>query len=186
MAANFCPRRELREKTLERALKTYIVPPFCRKYQVIALRALWNMESSEENVIWGKRIAMENILDGNLHVVAFFSCITAMQSKGNKKRKRNDSDSEGNESNECLTAPGLAFWIVFDWPEHALSAFENIIEKNFMEAGLDIDRCAVIRPRGTFSNIFINIFVTTDFQVVILSVNLLYKVVACVILLKLC
>ena len=40
MAENFCPRRELREKMLERALKTYIVPPFCIKYQVIALRAL--------------------------------------------------------------------------------------------------------------------------------------------------
>ena len=29
IAANFCPRRELREKTLERALKTYIVIYFC-------------------------------------------------------------------------------------------------------------------------------------------------------------
>ena len=71
MAENFKPRRELRDNKLKRALRAFIVPAFARSYQVVAVRALWDSGAGEE-LIWGKRLELEAMLEGKKSIVAFF------------------------------------------------------------------------------------------------------------------
>ena len=53
---------------------------------------------------------MESTLDKEGHVVCYFSCGTALSTK---------VDGESDD------VPGLAFWVIFDWPEYGIGAFEN-------------------------------------------------------------
>ena len=81
-------------------MKAYIVPPFCKSYQICAVRAFWQKRDS----IWGKRRQLEEILNDDERVVAFFSCITAkQQDQRGKKRKRNEeSPRDPFDSNENI------------------------------------------------------------------------------------
>ena len=63
----------LTDSALKRSLKAYIVPPFIKKYQVVSVRTLFSHKS-----LWLKRTQLENILKENEKVVAFFSCVTAL------------------------------------------------------------------------------------------------------------
>jgi len=70
----------------------------------------------------------------NDQVVAYFSCITALENiKHQKKRKYREDDEasegENNESSEenRVLLPGFSFWIVVDWPDHSL---QQTLRKN--------------------------------------------------------
>ena len=78
---------ELKSKVLKRSLSAYIVPPFVNKY-VVAVRALWGENRDKEKSIWAKRRQLECILNEQKEVVSFFSCITGLYKKAQKKRKR--------------------------------------------------------------------------------------------------
>ena len=131
----FTPKRELREIPLRRALLSYVVPVFVAKYQAIAVRTLWKLENASD-VMWGKRQQLEGDLRKIPNVVAFFSCATALE-----ERKRNH---EGRRT----FLPGFAFWIVFDWPEYMVQAFENMVCQRLLDAGLEIDSCKSVKGRG--------------------------------------
>ena len=156
MASNFVPQTTLRCQPLRTALKAYIVPPFARTYNVIAIRALWSMDrlpSSES--IWQKRRELEVILLSNDNIVAFFSCITALVERRKRKKRRYEnyqSDDEDDiiddEDEEKVNLPGLSFWIACDWPEYGLQKMEIEISKQLQAAGLNIERCKAIRSRG--------------------------------------
>ena len=45
--------------------------------------------------------------------------------------------------------PGVAFWIAFDTPLCTVSDFENKLEKAFLQAGLNIYECKIVKPRST-------------------------------------
>ena len=45
--------------------------------------------------------------------------------------------------------PGVAFWIAFDTPLCTANDFENKIEKAFLQAGLNIYECKIVKPRST-------------------------------------
>ena len=106
---------------------------------------------------------MEALLLNNESVVAFFSCITALND-GSKQQKRkkirkedctldsSESEEEEEEEEEQLflrkLLPGMAFWIVVDWPTYATSAIEEIISKNFLGGLLELVSCKAIKPRG--------------------------------------
>ena len=79
---------ELKSKVLKRSLSAYIVPPFVNKYNVVAVRALWREKRDKEKSIWAKRRQLECILNEQKEVVSFFSCITGLYKKAQKKRKR--------------------------------------------------------------------------------------------------
>ena len=71
----------------------------------------------------GRRV----LLDKELHVVAFISCITAVLQRKQFKRKaeevpENDFDDnlEGTDKADYHTVPGISFWIAFNWPQYEL------------------------------------------------------------------
>ena len=70
--SQFKGQNSLRSNVLKRALKSYIIPPVLKKYQVIALRALWDDDQPDENRIWFRRKTMEDVLSRSEHVGFFF------------------------------------------------------------------------------------------------------------------
>ena len=146
-------QKQIKSKNVQRCLRDLIVTKVITKYQIVAVRAMFEREDAEKT-IWGKRQLMENMLLENKCVGLFFSCVTMLERR-KRKRKRNDgsesSDSENDDSSDC--SRGLAFWVAFDWPEHNASDFECVMTKKFLEAGLQITDCKVIPARG---NLFIN------------------------------
>ena len=106
---------------------------------------------------------MEALLLNNESVVAFLSCITALND-GSKQQKRkkirkedcsldsSESEEEEEEEEEQLflrkLLPGMAFWIAVDWPTYATSAIEETISKNFLGGLLELVSCKAIKPRG--------------------------------------
>ena len=116
------------------SLKSFVISPLIRKFQVCAVRAMCIGTLSKEN-IWFQRRKMEKVLAGNEDIVCFFSCITYMveENKSKTRRTRNDSgsseeDGEEFNDNNC----GIFSWIVFNWPEYGISLFaEHIYLESF-------------------------------------------------------
>ena len=71
-----------------------------------SVRALLKIDSHSE--IWEARQLMETTLSEGEHVVGFFSCGTALSQKVKEGKAEH---------------PGLAFWVMFDWPEYGTSDF---------------------------------------------------------------
>ena len=158
----FNPQRQLRSKVIKNALKAFVVGTLTKKYQVCAVRSLCISGTGKEK-IWLTRRMLENLLEQNPYVVCFFSCITALKDKKKKSKDKkfnkddNETDSEADDENHSdeVFCPGIAFWIVFDWPESGLAAFEEYISKEILSAVLDIHSCKAIRSRGKNKNNFI-------------------------------
>ena len=123
------PIKELRNQPLRSALKSCIVSKVSSKYQVIAVRALINTNTE----LWKVRRIMEETLTKDHHVVGFISCGTALTQTANK---------------EVKNVPGISFWIIFDWPEHGLSAYESHVSKIFLKENLNLLACKAIRSRS--------------------------------------
>ena len=151
----FNPQNQLRSKVIKKALKAFVVGTLTKKYQVCAVRSLC-LNGTDREKTWLIRRMLESSLEQNPHIVCFFSCITALKEKkkkvNNKKfnhdENESDSDGEYDIQSEEVFCPGIAFWIVFDWPESGLAAFEEYISREILTAGLDIDSCKAIRGRG--------------------------------------
>ena len=75
-----------------------------------------------------------------------------MHKRGGKKRKRTDDKKQESDSEEDYEesdyAPGISYWIAYDWPECGASAFEEMIAKMFFTAGLDLESCRTVKGRG--------------------------------------
>ena len=131
--SNYKPNKELREEPLKRVLKSYIVPIICCKYQTTAVRVLWKEDSY--SLMWSKRVQLESMLKEIKPVVAFISCITAVD-----ERKKSENSWKA----------GYTFWIAFDWPEYGISGFENMICKKFFDAGVSVSSCKSVQGRGKY------------------------------------
>ena len=104
-----------------------------------------------------KRRRLEDTLNENVHVVACFSCITALEQRKLKRKKPCDkandnctdtSSEEGDETDTTILKPGISFWVAFDWPQYGLAAFEEQLSRGMMMSDLDIESCTAIRGRG--------------------------------------
>lgn len=141
--------KQLRSNVLKKALKAYIVPAFCNKYEVCSFRVFWEDLDS----IWIKRHQLESLLERDNRIVAFFSCITVTEKKSSKGKavqyENSDTSSDEDSQEENLLA-GLSFWIVFDCPDITMAAFENTIIKVLLESSFHIKSCNVIRSRSRF------------------------------------
>ena len=148
------PRRQLKSLALKNAVKTYIVQPILRNYDVASVRALLTRE--DDFNLWEKRRELETLLDADKHIVFFVSCITALEQKFSKKRKNDDEtqESDNEQDSEGKIVPGVAFWIAFDWPQYGMAAYENHIRKIFLEANVNPLDCTAIRGRGMILLIF--------------------------------
>ena len=147
----FKPQCQLRSSVIKNALKAYVVGPFASKYQVCAVRSLCVNGVSKEK-IWITRRLVESLLEENPYVVCFFSCITAL-SEGNCRKKNQRSNKVSSNSEDETVAeqkfcPGISLWIVFNWPESGLAAFEEYISKEILAAGLDLRSCKAIQRCG--------------------------------------
>ena len=89
------------------------------------------------------------------NVVYFFSCITALSEgkhgRNNRRPNEDSSNSEDETVAEEIFCSGISLWIVFNWSESGLSAFEEYISKEILAAGLDLRSCKAIRGRGKIS-----------------------------------
>ena len=150
----FKSQRQLRSNVIKNALKAYVVGPLTLKYQVCAVRSLCVDGVSKEK-IWITRRLLESFLEENPYVVCFSSCIIALsEGKHGRNNRRSNNDSSNSEDEtvaEEIFCPGISLWIVFNWPESGLSAFEEYISKEILAAGLDLRSCKAIRGRGKIS-----------------------------------
>ena len=101
------PRQTVRSNTIRSCLEATIVPVFASKYKILAVRTLWEVCQADSRIaelnIWSKRQQLEELLQRESEVAAFFSCITALtKRKVGKKRKRKDDASSDVESDEEL------------------------------------------------------------------------------------
>ena len=85
-------KRTLRSDTLKCALRNYFVIPVVKQYNIIAIRCLWDCEQEDrlkaELNIWAKRKELYEVLNKLDHIVAYFSCLTALTAKKTRQRKR--------------------------------------------------------------------------------------------------
>ena len=146
--SNLISKRELRCVPLKSALKCLVVQQISSYYQVAAVRALIKEHESE---IWKVRQVFEEKLRNDLHIVGFFSCATALKQKIGEEYKE---------------VPGISFWVMFDWPEYGLAAFENNLTKMFLSTGLSILSCKAVKGRGKCLNLYTSPY-NTVFPVVI-------------------
>ena len=145
----FKAAKELRSSLIRNSLKSFVVSPLIKKFQVCAVRAICIGNLSKEN-IWLQRRKMEKVLEDNEHTVCFFSCITAMVKKKNTKarRRRNDSGSSEEDGEESINNNcGISFWIVFNLPAYGISSFAEHISREILAAEFDLISCKVIRSR---------------------------------------
>jgi len=123
-------KRQLKSNVLKRALNAFLVEPFIIKYNVISVRVL--LEQGEE--LWLARRRIENLLFEEKAVVSHFSAVTLLENATKDDEQKDDF--------------GLAFWIVVDWPDYALSSIETEITKKMFSLGMNIKTCKAIKPRG--------------------------------------
>ena len=67
----FKAAKELRSSLIRNSLKSFVVAPLIRKFQVCAVRAICVGTLNKEN-IWLQRRKMEKLLEDNEHIVCFF------------------------------------------------------------------------------------------------------------------
>ena len=122
----------LRRKPLRQALKCFVTTNVCKYYEVASVRAL--LKSVGDLELWEARQKLEATLLSEKNIVGFFSCGTVLTQKA----------KDGNSSE----TPGLAFWVMFDWPEYGISALETYLSKLIIKTGLDLLHCGAVRGRG--------------------------------------
>ena len=116
-----------------------------------------------------KRTQLELILQEDPNNVRYISAITGLEKQKPKGKKTvvvsNDTKNLVDELSQdsavteeqsveptlgTLEAyPGVAFWIAFDTSLCTANDFENKIEKAFLQAGLNIYECKIVKPRST-------------------------------------
>ena len=105
--------------------------------------------------IWIAKRLLESLLEENPYLVCFFSCITVLlegnHGKISRLSNKNTSNSEDEAVAEQIFFPGISLWIVFNWTESELAAFEENISKEILAAGFDLRSCKAIRGRGKIS-----------------------------------
>ena len=170
----FKAAQELRSSFIRNSLKSFMVSPLIRKFQVCAVRAVCTGNLSNDN-IWLQRRKIKNVLEGNEHIAYFFSCITAMveKKKAKARRRRNDSgsseeDGEESSNNNC----GIFFWIVFNWPEYGISSFAEHTFREILTAECDLKSCKAIRSGGKLTILYLSIVNTVTSAVCSIAMNL--------------
>ena len=86
-------QRTLRNETLKNALRNFVVPIFSNRYFITSFRALWDVDKERDKEkaelnIWEKQQRLNTVLKDVKEVVAFFSCLTAMESAFIKRKLR--------------------------------------------------------------------------------------------------
>jgi len=67
----------------------------------------------------------------DFQIIGFISCPTALK-MGNSKE----------------AIPGLSFWVIFDWPQYGVKAFENHLSSLCFLEKTDLISCKAVRGRG--------------------------------------
>ena len=113
----------------------------CKYYEVASVRAILKKDSDIE--LWEARQLMEATLIKEEKIVGFISCGTAMTKKFESKKQ---------------DVPGLAMWVIFDWPEYGLAAFEVYLSKVILKTSLEIDSASVVKGRSKSKLFFLLLY----------------------------
>ena len=133
------PKRELKCALIKTSLKSFVVNTVSKYYQAAAIRVMIPHQSGTE--VWHARLKLEERLNSEPRVVGFFSCGTCLCSY-----KKDD---------ENKTIAGISFWIMFDWPEVGIEAFEGHLNRLALEVGLDTIHCKAVKGRGKIELFFL-------------------------------
>ena len=107
------PARRLTSNCLRQALRAFIVPPICKSFQVISIRALWDAKKRDEelaeDLIAVKRRQLEILLGRHSNIVSFVSCITGVQIKSKKREEMREkmADFLAEVDDEELPSPSF-------------------------------------------------------------------------------
>ena len=82
----FKAAKELRRSLMRNSLKSFVVAPLIRKFQVCAVRAICIGTLSKEN-IWLYRRKMENLLEDNVFFFVHFCYGWKQESKSREEEK---------------------------------------------------------------------------------------------------
>jgi len=124
-------KKEIRSNVLKSALKSFVIDHVTNKYEVAAVRIILQKKDGQE--LWLTRRKAEAVLCRDKNVVAFISCLTAIEVKKKKE-----------------PYVGVAFWVIFDWPEYGLAAYESHLTKLFLNESYILYSCKAIRGRSKF------------------------------------
>ena len=147
MEREFEPRLTLREKTLRRFLKSYVVDHLLKRYLVCSIRVLWRNDGNIDfNNLYEKRVLIEQEIKSVKEVVFIIDCITSMK-----------------KSNGELQF-GFAFWVVFDFVESQTVKMESLLTKLIIEKSMDVEDVKSVKSRGKIQLFFILRFVILKFS----------------------
>ena len=135
-------KKELRCKPLVAALKCSVALTVSNFYQVVAIRVLSKQQGENSPEIWCKRQVFEENLKREEKMVGFFSCPTALQKTIRNKK---------------VEVPGMAFWVMFDWPEYGIVAYENHLTQLFFSLGVTNIEAKAVKARSKRINQFLKI-----------------------------
>ena len=125
-------KKEIRSNVLKSALKSFVIDHVTNKYEVAAVRCILQQKDGQE--LWMTRKKTEAALGRDKNVVAYISCLTAIEIERKK---------------EPLV--GVAFWVIFDWPQYGVGAYESHLTKLFLKESCILYSCKAIRGRSKLS-----------------------------------
>ena len=164
------PRRSLKNTTLKNALKANVVSVIIKRYQAIAVRALWETTDDPhrraELLVCAKRAQLQSLILNIEEVVGCISCVTALtlftdQEKVERKKREGDktfsqfmAEGSGDETTAENRVPGIAFWIMVD-THFNIAELESRINRVILSGGLNISSSKIISARGeAFTTLF--------------------------------
>ena len=113
---------------------------------------IWVDELPKEK-IWMTRRLQESLLKVNPYLVCFFLLYNCTFRRRHEKKmdssNMDSSNSKDETASKQIFCPEISFWVVFNWPESELAAFEEYISKDVLAAVIDLRSCKAIRERGT-------------------------------------
>ena len=89
----FKAAKELRSSLIRNSLKSFVVAPLIRKFQVCAVRAICVGTLNKEN-IWLQRRKMEKLLEDNEHIACFFCALLLWLKTRKQKQGRGEMIQE--------------------------------------------------------------------------------------------
>ncbi|XP_066929136.1 uncharacterized protein [Clytia hemisphaerica] len=129
------PKKELRCSLVKCALKSFVVQHVSRYYQAAAVRVMLPTPSNME--VWQARQLLEEKFSSEQTIAGFFSCGTALYNQ--------------TKDDQHQAIAGISFWVMFDWPEIGIEAYESYLTKIARGIGLETVHCKAVKGRGVRS-----------------------------------
>ena len=126
------PKRELKCSLIRTTLKSFVIQHVARYYQAAAIRVM--LPTTTNIGVWQARQKLEERFATESSIAGFFSCGTALVNQTKNDQKQDIA--------------GISFWVMFDWPEMGIDAYESHLTRIATETGLETVHCKAVKGRG--------------------------------------